>query len=215
MKNLRFIASACVLTLLSVAMVVAVGLLYNPILKATFQKNTSMTIKPTTDTVYDFTLTKLDGSPLDLADFKGKALLIVNTAAQCGLANQYKELEELYQKYKDKGLVVLGVSSNDFHQEIADHEERVCSIADRVVTTFPAADTVHVTDSTKDGYEAVPLYKWLNKHGAQKNSLFGSVKWNFHKFLIGKDGKFIDYFAATTKPTSKKVIKAIEKALAA
>lgn len=224
MKNLPFALSICIITILSIAIVFVAGLLYNSIIKAkSHVSSTLITVEPlmveANDTVYGFTLPALDGSLIKLSDFKGNVLLIVNTAAQCGLANQYKELEELYQTYKDKGFVVLGVSSNDFDQEIADHKERACSISDRVVTTFPTADTVHVTESKKDGYEAVPLYTWLNQSAKKSKSMFsatlGPVKWNFHKFLIGKDGHFIDWFAATTKPTAKKIRKAIEAALAA
>lgn len=218
MKNLSFALSICAVTLLSVALVITVGICYNPEVKAKVHSHASADVNPVLqdlhNTIYDFALPAIDGSLIKLADFKNKVILIVNTAAKCNFASQYRDLENIHESYKDKGLVVIGVSSDDFGQEIGDHAARACSIEDHVVTTFLMTDTVHVTDS-KDGYEAIPLYKWLNAEGAKKNSMFGSVTWNFHKFLIGKDGQFIDYFAATTKPTSKKVIKAIEKALKA
>lgn len=217
MKNLCFAASICVVTLLSVAFVITMGLCYNPVAKAKSHPSSLVDIKHIQEkqkTIYDFELPAHDGSTIKLADYKGKVLLIVNTAAKCLFASQYKHLEELHECYKDKGLVVIGVSSDDFGQEIEDHTERTCSIGDRVKTTFLITDTVHVIDSTKDGYEAIPLYKWLNEEGAKKSSMFGPVTWNFHKFLIGKDGRVIDYFAATTKPTSKKLIRTIQKALA-
>lgn len=195
---------------LSVVLISFVGLSYNSVIIARSHAKKAAKaekiMKQKADNVYDFELTREDGKCLKLADFKGKVLLIVNTAARCGFASQYKELEELYQKYKNQGLVIIGVSSNDFGQEIEDQEERTCSIEDHVVTTFLMADTVHVK-----GKNADPLFVWLNKKGGW----FGSVKWNFHKFLIGKDGEYIDWYAPTTSPQKKKVIKAIEKALAA
>jgi glutathione peroxidase len=203
MKTMRLIISLCAASLCAIAAVVGVS--YYSSLKAKSKSFVQQAAakKSYEGTVYAFELTALDGSVIKLADFEGKVILIVNTAAKCGFASQYKDLEELYQTYKDQGFVVLGVSSDDFGQEIEDHEERVCSIADRVVTTFPIADTVHVT-----GKNVHPLFKWLNTQKV-------SVKWNFHKFLIGKDGKVITWFASTTNPMSKKVIKKIEKALVA
>jgi glutathione peroxidase len=220
MKNLSFVLSLCATMFLLVVLVIMVGGCYNPDVKTKADSHGFTDVSPilqeSQNTIYDFELPGLDdGTIIKLADFKNKVILIVNTAAKCGFAPQYKDLEKIHECYKDQGLVVIGVSSADFGQEVGDHVERACSIEDHVKTTFLMTDTVHVTDSKKDGYEAIPLYKWLNAEGAKKNSTFGSVTWNFHKFLIGKDGQFIDYFAATTKPTSKKVIKAIEKALKA
>jgi glutathione peroxidase len=165
--------------------------------------------------LYTFELSAEDGAPIKLSDFKDKVVLIVNVATQCNLAaKQYKELEALYQAYKDKGLEIIASPSNDFGQELEDAEERTCALEDHVATTFLITDIVHVVD--RKVYNACPLYQWLNEQGT-KTSIFGlgSVQWNFHKFLIGKDGEFIDWFAATTSPTAKKVRKAIEKALAA
>lgn len=166
-------------------------------------------------TVYQFELPGIDGKPIKLADFKGKVLLIVNTAAKCGFKGQYKELEELYQTYKEQGLVVIAVSSNDFKQEITDAHARGCALDDIVQTTFTITDMTHVIDR-KGEYQACPLYQWLNEQGV-RNSWFGlgAVQWNFHKFLIGRSGEFIDWFAATTSPKSKKVTRAIERALKA
>jgi len=164
--------------------------------------------------IYQFMLPCAEGGSLKLSDFKGKVLLIVNTAVQCGFKSQYKGLEELYQRYKDQGLVIIAVSSDDFNQEIADAEERACAIDKLVKTTFLMTDTVHVIDR-KGKYAACPLYRWLNKQGAAKSWFgFGAVQWNFHKFLIGRSGEFIDWFAASTSPLNKKVTRSIEKALA-
>ena len=211
MKNLNLSVFLSITGALSVALVAACMILYNfrHVAQALIVKaEEPMKAEPrrASDTIYDFTLTSEDGSQLPLADFEGKVVLIVNTAAKCNFAGQYRDLEQLYQQYKKDGLVIIGASSDDFGQEIADHEERVCSITDRVITTFIVADTVHVR-----GKNAHPLFAWLN----HKAGMMGSVKWNFHKFLIGKDGYYIDWFAPTTNPMAKKVIKKIRKALAA
>lgn len=162
---------------------------------------------------YQFKLPGADGSTIKLADFKGKVVLVVNVATQCNLAaKQYKELQKLYESYKDKGFEIIAVPSNDFGQELADLEERTCALADHVETSFLITDIVHVIDCK--AYAACPLYKWLNERG-HKAGMVGAVQWNFHKFLIGKNGAFIDWFAATTSPTAKKVKTAIEQALAA
>lgn len=195
----------------AVALVASFGIFYNPVVKAkSFAAQVVQVVEPApkiiTDGFYRFELPAEDGSTIKLADFAGKVVLVVNTAAQCFFASQYKELEELYQKYKEQGLVIIGVSSDDFGQEIEDVEARTCSIEGHITLTFIMADTVHVT-----GKDAHPLFAWLNK----KAGAMGSVKWNFHKFLIGRDGEFIDWFAPNTGPHMKKVIKAIEKALAA
>lgn len=162
--------------------------------------------------LYTFELPAEDGSTIKLSDFKDKVVLIVNVATQCNLAaKQYKELEALYQAYKDRGFEIIAIPSNDFGQELADTEERTCALEDHVETSFLITDIVHVID--RKAYNACPLYQWLNEKG-HKAGMLGSVQWNFHKFLIGKDGEFIDWFAATTSPIAKKVKKAIEKALA-
>lgn len=228
MENPRFAVSICAATLLSVAFVITVGICYNPLLKAKGNKDEhhhkevhshkdehhgkNSVMQEMHVTLYDFELLGLDGEMINLAELKGKVVLVVNTAARCNLAaSQFSELEELSERYKDQGLVVIGVSSNDFGQEAEDLEKRMCIIKEHVQPTFLMTDTVHVTDK-KGSYEAIPLYKWLNEEGAKKNRVFGSVKWSFHKFLIGKDGMVIDYFAATTKPLSKKIAEAIENA---
>ena len=153
---------------------------------------------------HQFTLPLDSGRELPLINLQDHVILFVNTAAKCGFASQYKNLEELYQKYKNHNFIIIGVSSDDFHQEIKNDEERVCYLEDNFPTTFPLTQTLHVT-----GENAHPLYKWLNAQAG----LLGKVKWNFHKFLVGKDGQFIDWFAPTTNPTNKKIIDAIEKAL--
>lgn len=154
----------------------------------------------------DFTFDALmGGDPISLSDYKGKVVMVVNTASQCGFTGQYEGLESLYQQYKDKGLVLIGVPSNDFGgQEPGSHEEiaEFCKLNYGV--SFPMAAKYQVK-----GEGAHPFYKF-----AHKVLGFGSApKWNFHKYIIDKNGKLIDFFYTSTKPNAPKVIKVIETAL--
>lgn len=157
-------------------------------------------------TAYDFTFQKLrEDEQLPLRQFEGKVLLIVNTASHCGFTPQYDGLEDLYNTYKDKGLVVIGVPSNDFGgQEPGTSEEiaRFCKINYGV--TFPMTEKEAVS-----GDSAHPFFIW-----AKKTLGFGTApKWNFHKYLVNRHGQLIDYFNSTTSPDSDSIRKAIEKAL--
>jgi glutathione peroxidase len=158
-------------------------------------------------TAHDFTLTGIDGKPLPLAQFKGSPILVVNTASECGYTPQYEGLEELWQAYKDKGLVIVGVPSNDFGGQepgTASDIATFCKINYGV--TFPLADKTVVKG---DGAHA--FYKWAaGKAGAE-----GAPKWNFHKYLIAADGAFAGWFSTQAKPTGPKIKAAVEKALAA
>ena len=156
--------------------------------------------------IYDFSAETLDGKPAPLSAWRGQVLLIVNTASKCGFTGQYKGLEELWRRYKDKGLVVLGVPSNDFGgQEPGSKDEikRFCEVSFDV--TFPLADKQIVT-----GANAHPLYRWA----AAQTGTLGTPSWNFHKILIGRDGRVIDWFTAVSG-TGSKLERAIEAALAA
>jgi len=161
--------------------------------------------KPTDKTAYDFSFETLDGKPLPLAQYKGKVLLVVNTASKCGFTPQYKGLEALYNTYKDRGLVIIGVPSNDFGGQepgTATEIRHFCELNYGV--TFPMTAKYDVV-----GDGAHPFYQWI--HGVLG---FGSApKWNFHKYLIDADGKPVDYFASTTAPDSEKLVEAIEKLL--
>lgn len=167
---------------------------------------TSIASDNTPTTAWDFSFHTLTGhKPLPLSSFKGKVLLVVNTASKCGFTPQYAGLEKLYLKYKDRGFVVLGVPSNDFGgQEPGTDTEigKFCQINYGV--TFPMTSKEVVS-----GKEAAPFYQW-----AKKEAGFGSApKWNFHKYLIGRNGELITYFYSTTSPDSARLEKAIEKAL--
>ncbi|MDB2705610.1 glutathione peroxidase [Pseudomonadota bacterium] len=154
---------------------------------------------------YDFSINSLQGKPIDLASFKGKVLLIVNTASKCGFTPQYTELEALHEKYSDKGLVIMGVPCNQFgHQEPGDANV----IAEQCLTHY-GVDFI-VTEKTEvNGANSHPLFTYLRN---ALPGLFGNnIKWNFTKFLIGRDGVPIARFAPITKPN--KLEKDIKKAL--
>jgi glutathione peroxidase len=157
-------------------------------------------------TAYDFTAHGLDGAAAPLDAYRGKVLLIVNTASQCGFTPQYAGLEALWKKYRDRGLVVLGFPCNQFGgQEPGEAAEiaNFCSLTYDV--SFPMMAKIDV-----NGPAADPLYAWL-KH--EKRGLLGSesVKWNFTKFLVGRDGEVIARYGSTTEP--KSLERAIEAAL--
>ncbi|WP_137391285.1 glutathione peroxidase [Rhodoligotrophos defluvii] len=157
-------------------------------------------------TAYDFSFTAIDGSPMPLSRFKGNVLLVVNTASKCGFVGQYDGLEMLWNAYKDRGLVVIGVPSNDFGgQEPGSREEIADFCRLNYGVSFPLTDKTAVS-----GDNAHPFYKWAGDEAG----LVGRPKWNFHKYLIGSDGRFLDWFATTTDPQSEKLIKTIEAALA-
>lgn len=132
---------------------------------------------------------------------ENKAVLVVNTASHCGFTSQFKGLEALHQKYKDKGLVIVGFASDDFKQEDADEEKaaEICYLNYGV--TFTMLSPTHVI-----GAEANPLFKALAGQAQEP-------KWNFNKYLIGKDGKLVEYFGSMTKPDSPKLAEAIEQVL--
>lgn len=156
-------------------------------------------------TAHDFTFTGIDGSPMPLKAYAGKVLLIVNTASECGFTGQYKGLQELYETYKDKGLVVIGVPSNDFGgQEPGSHQEikEFCEKKFRV--TFPLTEKEKVKSD-----DAHPFFKWI----FEQKGIMATPKWNFQKYLIAKDGSLVDFYLSATEPTSDKVKKAIEKEL--
>ena len=157
-------------------------------------------------TAFDFSASTLDGKDQSLADYRGKVLLVVNTASKCGFTPQYTGLEALWRKYADRGLVVLGFPCDQFgHQEPGDAEEirNFCSLTYDV--SFPMFGKVEV-----NGGGAHPLFTWLKE---EKSGLLGigAIKWNFTKFLVGRDGKVIKRYAPTDKPES--LAADIEKAL--
>ena len=155
--------------------------------------------------LYDFTAQTLDGKPAPLADYRGRVVLIVNTASKCGFTPQYEGLEALWRDYKDKGLTILGFPCNQFGAQEpgnADEIANFCSLTYDV--SFPMMSKIDV-----NGAKADPLYVWLKQ---EKGGLLGSsIKWNFTKFLVDKTGKVAGRYAPTDTPQSLE--KAIEKLL--
>ncbi len=154
---------------------------------------------------YQFSFTGIDGKEMPLSEFRGKAILIVNTASECGFAKQLSDLEKLYQKYKDKGLIVIGVPESDFGNQQPGTDEE---IKENYTKNFGV--TYLLTSKTKvTGDDAHPFYKWA----AEQTNFLGTPKWNFHKYLISPEGDFVDYFSTPTSPTSESITGAIEKSL--
>ena len=157
------------------------------------------------ESIYDFKVAALDGGIIDFAQFKGKKILIVNTASKCGFTPQYKELEELYNKYSNK-LVIVGFPANNFLFQEPGANEKItefCKLNYNV--TFPMAAKISVK-----GRKMAPIYHWLTekKYNGYEDS---KVKWNFQKYLINESGRLVAIFAPKTKPNSMELIAAIEK----
>jgi glutathione peroxidase len=158
--------------------------------------------------VYDFDAVSIDGKPADLASQRGKVVLIVNTASACGFTPQFAGLEQLWQDYRDKGLVIVGFPSNEFGGQDPGSNEEIATFCQRNYgVSFPMMAKVKV-----NGGEAHPLWQWLT---AEARGVLGTqaVKWNFTKFLVGKDGQVRKRYAPTDKPESLRAD--IDAALAA
>ena len=158
-----------------------------------------------TKNFYDFTINSINGDELNLSKFKGKVLLLVNVASKCGFTKQYNDLQNLYEEYSDKGLIVLGVPSNQFGgQEPASNDEIKNFCETNFNITFPMTEKFDVK-----GDKAHPIYLWA-KETFGKSTI---PKWNFHKILINREGKVEDTFLSITNPKSKKIIKKLENIL--
>jgi glutathione peroxidase len=156
------------------------------------------------DNVYEFTLNSIDGKPAPLSAYKGKVLLVINVASRCGYTPQYTGLEALYERYKDEDLVLLGFPANNFGaQEPGTNEEIKKFCSSKYNVTFPIYSKISVK-----GPDKAPLYDFLTSSGGG-----GEVKWNFTKFLVGRDGKVLARFEPNVTPESPEVAAAIEKAL--
>ena len=152
---------------------------------------------------YDFKFNDLDGSALSLSEYKGKVIVVINVASQCGFTNQYEDMQKIWEKYQDKGIVMLGVPANDFgKQEPGSNSEIKKFCESKFDISFPMTEKVSVK-----GPKAHPFYIWAREnHG--KSAV---PKWNFHKIIIDKDGKIAETFSSIVNPSSKKFIKTLEK----
>jgi glutathione peroxidase len=160
-------------------------------------------------TVYDFTLNSIDGQPAPLAAYKGKLVLLVNVASKCGYTPQYSALQSSYEKYKDRGFVIVGIPANNFGaQEPGSNQEIKTFCSSKFHVTFPMMAKVSVK-----GDDITPLYQFLTDKSSNPQS-GGEIKWNFTKFLIGPDGRVITRFEPEITPDSPQVTSAIEEALA-
>ena len=153
---------------------------------------------------FDFNIKSIEGNEINLENFKNNVILLVNTASYCGFTKQYDGLQKIYQKYKDKGLIVMGVPSNSFNQEKNEESEikEFCEVNFNI--TFPMTSIYDVR-----GENAHPIYKWAKEnHG--KSAV---PKWNFHKIIINKEGKIEETFSSLTKPSSNKILSVLDKLL--
>lgn len=157
--------------------------------------------------LYDFTLNSIDGKPTPLANYKGKVIMIVNVASQCGYTPQYSALESIYEKYKDKGFVIIGFPANNFGaQEPGTNEEIKTFCTRKYSVTFPMYAKISVK-----GDDQAPLYSYLTKQTG--TGIGGDIKWNFTKFLVDRNGNVVQRFEPAVTPDSKEVTGAIEKQL--
>ena len=166
---------------------------FNNIVKAEYEK-----------TFYDLSIDSITGEIINFQEYENKVVLVVNTASYCGFTSQYEELQELWDNYKSRGLIVLGIPSNTFNQEKKENKEvkKFCEVNFNI--DFPLSTITEVK-----GNNAHEIFKWAEKNYGKS----AIPKWNFHKILINKNGKIEDTFASFTKPTSSKLINKIESIL--
>lgn len=158
-----------------------------------------------TGSAHQFSFTSIDGAPLSMGDFAGKAVLVVNTASRCGFTPQYDALQSVWETYKDRGLVVLGVPSNDFGGQEPGTEAQIKTFCETNFSVdFPMTEKQVVV-----GAEAHPFYRWAAEAGGADKA----PSWNFHKYLIGPDGRFVAAIPTRVSPTDPNAIAAIEQAL--
>ena len=153
---------------------------------------------------YDFNIKSITGEEIKLSDYKDKVVLLVNTASQCGFTPQYSGRQKIYDRYKNDDFIVLGVPSDDFNQELSNDSDvkKFCEI--RYGVNFPMTSIQKIK-----GDNAHPLYKWI----ASNVSVIAQPRWNFHKYLISKDGQILNWYSSMTSPTSDGLTKQIEEAL--
>lgn len=158
------------------------------------------------ESIHEFTMKSISGQAVALRSYQGKVVMVVNVASRCGFTPQYAGLEALYQRYKDRGLVILGFPANNFlWQEPGTNEEIRSFCSAKYGVTFPMFAKISVR-----GSDQAPLYRFLTEGKAATS---GSVKWNFTKFLVGRDGRVVARFGPSTEPLAAEVVRAVEAAL--
>lgn len=154
---------------------------------------------------HDFSLTSINGEELPLSAFRGKSVLVVNTASNCSFTEQYAPLQALFDEYRDRGLVVIGVPSNDFGGQEPGTEAEITNFAEETFKVdFPLTAKTRVI-----GPNASPFYTWVSSEAGP----LGKPRWNFHKYLIGPDGELVTWFSTMTRPDSARLKRAIESSL--
>jgi glutathione peroxidase len=159
-------------------------------------------------TIYNFTLNDIDGKPVSLAQYKGKVVLIVNVASKCGYTPQYADMEKFYEEYKEQGVVILAFPANNFLSQEPGSDNEIKTFCEKNYgVTFPVFSKISVK-----GKDMAPLYKFLTDK-EQNGILDTSVKWNFQKYLIDREGRLVTFFDPGTKVYEEKVIEAVKKLL--
>lgn len=177
-----------------------------PVQAGTNDQKGSLHMAAQTGSVYDFTMNDIDGKPTPLNKYRGKVLLLVNTASKCGNTPQYSDLEAIYEKYQDRGLEVLAFPANNFgQQEPGTNQEIKGFCLTKYSVTFPLFSKISVKGDDKH-----PLYRYLT----EQSPFPGEVEWNFQKYLVDRSGKVIARYHHRTKPLSDEIVKEIETALA-
>lgn len=155
-------------------------------------------------TAHDFTFTDIDGKPMPLAAYKGKVLLVVNTATRCSFSIQYGPLRELQNMFQNEGFTIIGAPSDQFHQEPLAEADIKLMCQQKFLVNFPLTAKTIIA-----GKDAHPFFAWARKQGGW----LAAPKWNFHKYLIGPDGRLVNWYFSSTSPTSRRVLRDIERLL--
>lgn len=165
----------------------------------------AISAEKSTETAHNFSFVAIDGQALPLSRYAGKAVLVVNTASRCGFTRQYADLQDLWQRYQDRGLVVLGVPSNDFGGQEPGTEVEIKSFCEvNFNVDFPLTEKAIVK-----GSKAHPFFQWAG----ESLGAMAKPRWNFHKYLITPDGRLADWFSSVTSPTSGRLLRAVESVL--
>ena len=150
---------------------------------------------------HEFNFERIEGGILNLNDYRNKVIVVVNVASRCGFTNQYEDLQKVWEKYKERNIIIIGVPTNNFRQEPGTNSEIKDFCKTNFNINFPMTEKINVI-----GPNAHPFYKWARENYGKS----AIPKWNFHKIIIGKDGKVAETFSSITKPTSKRFINYIE-----